>query len=92
MCEHEEGILKPEIVFFGESLGDTFSDLLRQDRRVADLVIVLGSSLQVCHSPSLRLRALMPAVYTLHYVHGWIAPSVTRSAPEMTLSTAIAYF
>ncbi len=50
MCEtccDPSGILKPDIVFFGEPLGDVFAQKIKQDRLRADLVIVMGSSLQV---------------------------------------------
>ncbi len=50
MCEtccDPSGILKPDIVFFGEPLGDVFAQKIKQDRLMADLVIVMGSSLQV---------------------------------------------
>lgn len=42
-----EGILKPDIVFFGEKLADEVADRLEEDVDVADLVMVLGTSLQV---------------------------------------------
>ena len=41
------GIIKPDIVFFGESLPKTFDELFNQDRKLVDLVIVMGSSLAV---------------------------------------------
>jgi len=41
------GILKPDIVFFGENLGDTFRTLINSDKGEADLVLVMGSSLAV---------------------------------------------
>ncbi len=50
MCEtccDPSGIFKPDIVFFGEPLGDVFAQKIKQDRLNADLVIVMGSSLQV---------------------------------------------
>ncbi len=50
MCEtccDPSGILKPDIVFFGEPLGNVFAQKIKQDRLNADLVIVMGSSLQV---------------------------------------------
>lgn len=39
--------MKPEIVFFGESLPESFRTCLEADREEADLVIVMGSSLKV---------------------------------------------
>lgn len=41
------GILKPNIVFFGEQLGDNFHNSLESDKNVADLLIIIGSSLKV---------------------------------------------
>jgi NAD-dependent deacetylase sirtuin 1 len=41
------GLMKPDIVFFHESLPDEFSKYLMVDVEIADLVIVMGSSLQV---------------------------------------------
>ncbi len=47
ICCDPSGILKPDIVFFGEPLGNIFHEKIKQDRLKADLVIVMGSSLQV---------------------------------------------
>jgi len=41
------GILKPDIVFFGESLPDTFHPSINADRLVCDCLVVIGSSLKV---------------------------------------------
>lgn len=46
-CDKCEGIIKPDIVFFGEPLPKTFDDHLSTDCHEADLVIVIGSSLKV---------------------------------------------
>ncbi|GFT91371.1 NAD-dependent protein deacetylase sirtuin-1 [Nephila pilipes] len=43
----ERGIMKPDIVFFGEGLSDEFHDCLNEDKQVCDLLIVIGSSLKV---------------------------------------------
>ncbi|GBL97991.1 NAD-dependent protein deacetylase sirtuin-1 [Araneus ventricosus] len=43
----ERGIMKPDIVFFGEGLSDEFHDCLNDDKQVCDLLIVIGSSLKV---------------------------------------------
>lgn len=40
-------VLKPDIVFFGESLPAAVSENLAKDTAVADLVLVLGTSMQV---------------------------------------------
>lgn len=41
------GVMKPNIVFFGEQLGDEFHRLLDEDKGSIDLLIVIGSSLKV---------------------------------------------
>lgn len=41
------GIMKPDIVFFGEKLSDDFDHALIEDREKASLLIVIGSSLSV---------------------------------------------
>lgn len=41
------GVMKPDIVFFGEQLGKEFHDSLDTDKDGADLLIVIGSSLKV---------------------------------------------
>jgi len=46
-CNVCGGLVKPDIVFFGESLPRRFFDLLSTDASSADLLIVIGTSLQV---------------------------------------------
>ena len=46
-CNAEDGIVKPDIVFFGESLPRRFHDSIKSDENEADLVLVMGSSLKV---------------------------------------------
>uniref|UniRef100_H3GLH0 Deacetylase sirtuin-type domain-containing protein n=1 Tax=Phytophthora ramorum TaxID=164328 RepID=H3GLH0_PHYRM len=46
-CNSPEGIVKPDIVFFGESLPRRFHDSIKSDEDEADLVLVMGSSLKV---------------------------------------------
>ncbi|CAH8648555.1 unnamed protein product [Schistosoma intercalatum] len=41
------GVLKPDIVFFGEGLSNEFHDSLSNDIKQTDLVLVIGSSLKV---------------------------------------------
>ncbi|KAI9728659.1 MAG: NAD-dependent histone deacetylase sir2 [Chrysothrix sp. TS-e1954] len=44
----EPGVMKPDITFFGEKLPDTFFDRFKKhDRDIADLVIVIGTSMSV---------------------------------------------
>merc|ERR1719357_1271369 len=50
-----KGIMKPDIVFFGEGLGDEFHKSVAIDKHEADLLIMIGSSLKV------RPVALIPS-------------------------------
>lgn len=47
ICPHCRSYVKPDIVFFGESLPDRFHTLLSQDLPVAKVCLILGTSLQV---------------------------------------------
>eukprot|EP01132_Coremiostelium_polycephalum_P004519 gene4519-5634_t len=47
LCNLCSGIVKPDIVFFGESLPSRFSQLVREDFPKCDLLIVIGTSLKV---------------------------------------------
>lgn len=49
------GIMKPDIVFFGEGLGDAFHNAVAEDKNKVDLLIMIGSSLKV------RPVALIPS-------------------------------
>lgn len=49
------GVMKPDIVFFGESLPDKFHTTIELDKSNCDLLIVIGSSLKV------RPVALIPS-------------------------------
>jgi len=53
----ERPILKPDIVFFGEPLVDSFFQNVDRDLEEADLMIVMGTSLKV--APVQRLPALL---------------------------------
>lgn len=39
--------MKPDIVFFGEGLPDSFHNAIEDDKNNCDLLIVIGSSLKV---------------------------------------------
>ncbi|KAI9096216.1 DHS-like NAD/FAD-binding domain-containing protein [Phlyctochytrium arcticum] len=62
MCPHcpeeVEGIMKPDITFFGEMLPDEFDRLFALDRQKVDLLIVMGSSLKV--SPVADVKDKIP--------------------------------
>jgi len=54
------GVMKPDIIFFGEPLPDSFSKRLTEhDRDLVDLVIVIGTSLKV--APVSELVPFLPA-------------------------------
>ncbi|XP_034938806.1 NAD-dependent protein deacetylase sirtuin-1 [Chelonus insularis] len=55
-----QGIMKPDIVFFGEGLPDAFHDAIAKDKDECDLLIVIGSSLKV------RPVALIPSSIPSH--------------------------
>jgi NAD-dependent SIR2 family protein deacetylase len=46
-CKVCDNLVKPDVVFFGEVMPNRFSDLIHSDVSACDLVIVLGTSLQV---------------------------------------------
>lgn len=46
-CRVCKGLVKPDIVFFGENLPERFFKLAKEDFAVCDLLIVIGTSLQV---------------------------------------------
>eukprot|EP01133_Synstelium_polycarpum_P012784 gene12784-15000_t len=52
------GIVKPDIVFFGEALPSRFSDMVRKDFPKCDMLLVIGTSLQV--QPFASLISLAP--------------------------------
>ncbi|XP_031847836.1 sirtuin 2 isoform X2 [Nomia melanderi] len=60
--ECKEGVVKPDIVFFGEVLPERFHHLTDQDFTKADLLIIMGSSLVVQPFASLvdRVRPNCP--------------------------------
>ncbi|KAL3796284.1 hypothetical protein HJC23_008604 [Cyclotella cryptica] len=46
-CKQCGGFVKPDIVFFGESLPLKYHRLVKQDTKMADLLLVMGTSLMV---------------------------------------------
>ena len=56
--------MKPDIVFFGESLPEEFHKQMAADKDVCDLLIVIGSSLKV------RPVALIPSKFFHRPVYG----------------------
>ncbi|XP_038206833.1 NAD-dependent protein deacetylase sirtuin-2-like isoform X2 [Zerene cesonia] len=47
ICTECPGIVKPDIVFFGESLPERFQNCLQEDFQKCDMLIIMGSSLEV---------------------------------------------
>ncbi|KAK9507257.1 hypothetical protein O3M35_007160 [Rhynocoris fuscipes] len=58
--DFQKGIMKPDIVFFGEGLPESFHDAMASDKDTCDLLIVIGSSLKV------RPVALIPSSLPSH--------------------------
>ncbi|KAI8928545.1 DHS-like NAD/FAD-binding domain-containing protein [Entophlyctis helioformis] len=56
--EDHDGIMKPDIVFFGEKLPDEFDNLFQEDKDKVDLLVVMGSSLKV--SPVADVKDRIP--------------------------------
>lgn len=44
----KDGVIKPDIVFFGENMPDRYFELSKKDFKDCDLFIIIGTSLQVC--------------------------------------------
>lgn len=63
-CPQCAGLTKPDIVFFGETLVDAFHENCAADLRCCDLMIVLGSSLEVYPVAALP-RKVRPSVRRL---------------------------
>lgn len=61
-CEECDGLVKPDIVFFGEALPERFFRLVECDFPKADLLIIMGSSLVVQPFASLvdRVKSHVP--------------------------------
>jgi len=55
----DEAIVKPDIVFFGQSLPEEFHHQMQLDKDDCDLLIVIGSSLKV------QPVALIPSIHLL---------------------------
>ncbi|RVE47277.1 hypothetical protein evm_008074 [Chilo suppressalis] len=47
ICTECPGVVKPDIVFFGESLPERFQRCLQEDFERCDMLIIMGSSLEV---------------------------------------------
>jgi NAD-dependent SIR2 family protein deacetylase len=56
-----DGVMKPDIVFFGEKLPSEFDRCFSLDREKVDLLIVMGSSLKVA-----PVSEIMGMQFSLH--------------------------
>ena len=65
-CEKCNGVVKPDIVFFGENLPSRFFSCVEKDFRKCDLLIILGSSLTVQPFASLIDRYTFFYLFKLH--------------------------
>ena len=67
MLWYAEGLVKPDIVFFGESLPERFFQYMNRDFSQADLLIVMGTSLTVQPFASLIGQPLLSPFPTAKY-------------------------
>lgn len=77
-CPKCNGLVKPDIVFFGESLPSRFFELIPEDFGECDLLIVIGTSLQVHPFASLinRVRNTTPRLLINNEVVGLCDPQM----------------
>ena len=55
-CDNDSGVLRPDIVFFGQDLPKEYRDHVEKDVKDTDLVLIFGSSLKVFPVASLVTR------------------------------------
>lgn len=89
-CTACRGVLRPDVVFFGEGLPAEFSDFQATDFEACDLLIVMGTSLKVYpfagltnQVTSLTPRLLFNAEPVGAFVHGaqWQLPEASSESP-----------
>jgi len=73
-------VMKPDIVFFGESLPEEFHDQMAQDKDECDLLFVIGSSLKV------RPVALIPSESQTLFSYFCIYRAQNITGPTVLLS------
>ncbi|DBA77969.1 TPA: hypothetical protein ACH3X1_009129 [Trebouxia sp. C0004] len=83
-CTKCEGLVKPDIVFFGESLPARFFQYMATDFSKADLLIVMGTSLTVQPFASLidKVRSDVPRVLINREKVGEADPDLKRLGVE----------
>lgn len=84
-CKSCEGLVKPDIVFFGESLPQRFFQYMASDFSKADLLIVLGTSLTVQPFASLidKVRDDVPRLLINREKVGEAPPKMRQLGVEM---------
>jgi Sir2 family len=83
-CQGCGGLVKPDIVFFGEALPEAFFERVQQDMPACDLLIVLGTSLMV--QPFAMLPGQSQLVYVVYCLFcGYFMYSFLRSATDKLL-------
>ncbi|KAJ3015846.1 NAD-dependent protein deacetylase sirtuin-2 [Thoreauomyces humboldtii] len=80
-CDVCKGLVKPDIVFFGQQLPPRFHDLVPVDFRSCDLAIVMGTSLSVAPFNSLvdRVPGKVPRLLVNNEMAGLAAPGRNSS-------------
>lgn len=66
-CSQCKGVIKPNIVFFGEELPQHFF-LYVTDFPMADLLIVMGTSLEVREATVITLLTLLPSEFAFPHL------------------------
>ena len=74
-----EGVLKPDVVFFGEGLPGSYHEHVQRDVHMVDLMIIIGTSLAV---PPVRL---LPALLPPKVPQIWISKSKCPPDLEMDI-------
>ena len=85
-CTHCGGYVKPDIVFFGESLPPRFHRLVRQDTKKADLLLVMGTCellLYILLFFTGDIRRLMYLVYLFSFFFVALMVSPVNMIPDM---------
>lgn len=74
-CKHCGGYVKPDIVFFGESLPTRFHQFVKHDTMNADLLIVMGTckcNASICYYFwSCMLMNVLCRIILTESPHGW---------------------
>ena len=87
-CDGCGGLVKPDIVFFGENLGQRFTDLHVQDLAAADALIIMGTSLQVRPFSTLP-NLVSPTCPRLLINRDAVGPFKCKTPPGPALGTSL---